>query len=326
MSEKETPRRFTSILGPQMEKFIQAKRACGYRYERGSHLIAAMDRFLVMEGLAVEELGRATVERWTARKPHEKATSQAARIAYTREFAKFLVVHGGNAFVPPRRKMSVPKDFAPHIFTACEIRRILEAVDRLKPDRNSRLRHVVLPEVFRLLYACGIRLREALKLEVADVDLTRGILRIRKSKFRKDRFVPVAPSLLRRLRSYAARMGERREQAVFFPAPHGGVYTNMSLYRAFRNLLMDAKIPHGGRGRGPRLHDLRHTYAVHRLIGWYRQGADLQAKLPVLVDYMGHTTLRGTQHYLHLVAELYPEITTRLEAQFGDVIPEGRGA
>jgi integrase/recombinase XerD len=80
-------------------------------------------------------------------------------------------------------------------------------------------------------------------------------------------------------------------------------------------------MPHGGRGQGPRLHDLRHTFAVHRLAQRYREGADLQAKLPVLATYMGHRILRGTQRYLQLTAKIFPELSRRLDAAYGDCIP-----
>lgn len=82
-------------------------------------------------------------------------------------------------------------------------------------------------------------------------------------------------------------------------------------------------IPHGGRGKGPRIHDLRHTFAVHAMLRWYREGADLDARLPVLATYLGHQSLLGTERYLHLTAELFPEVTARSDAAFGDVIPGG---
>lgn len=88
-------------------------------------------------------------------------------------------------------------------------------------------------------------------------------------------------------------------------------------------MLRIAKIPHGGRGRGPRIHDLRHTFAVRRLEAWYREGADLNAKLPVLSTYLGHESMSGTQRYLQLTAELYPDLAKRIEPSFGSFTPPG---
>jgi integrase len=160
-----------------------------------------------------------------------------------------------------------------------------------------------------------------LRLRVRDVDLDRGVLTVRQGKFRKDRLVPPALSLVSRLRKYADGFGDRPPDAIFFPGPSGGPFSLRTVYSLFRKLLLQCRIPHGGRGKGPRVHDLRHGFAVHRLLRWYREGADLDAKLPLLATYLGHQHLSGTQRYLHLTAELFPDIVARVDAAFGDVIP-----
>jgi integrase len=187
------------------------------------------------------------------------------------------------------------------------------AIDKIHIDPRAPRRHLIMPALFRVLYACGLRVGEALRLRVGDVDLDAGVLTIWQGKFRKDRLVPLSPSLLGYLCRYHAEMGKRAADAVFFPAPHGGVYSLPAAYTAFRWMLRTAKIPHGGRGEGPRVHDLRHTFAVRRLEAWYREGADLATKLPVLATYLGHESLAGTQRYLQLTAELYHDLAKRLE-------------
>jgi integrase len=202
-----------------------------------------------------------------------------------------------------------------------ELRKFFQAVDALEPTARSPLRHLIMPEVFRLLYGCGFRVREVLKLRVRDVDLNQGIITVRQGKFRKDRLVPPVLPLVNRLRKYAARFENRPPDAIFFPGPSGGPFSLRAVYTLFRQLLLQCGIPHAGRGKGPRIHDYRHLFAVHTLRRWYRDGADLDAKLPLLATYLGHQHLSGTQRYLHLTAELFPEITTRADAAFGDVIP-----
>lgn len=156
---------------------------------------------------------------------------------------------------------------------------------------------------------------------LADVDLDRGILTVREGKFGKDRLVPPTLPLVQRLQKYAAGFGARPPAAYFFPSPQDGAWSIQAVYSLYRRLLLQCGIPHAGRGKGPRVHDLRHAYAVHTLLRWYREGADLDAKLPVLATYLGHQSLAGTQRYLHLTAELFPEISVRSDAAFGDVIP-----
>jgi integrase/recombinase XerD len=194
-------------------------------------------------------------------------------------------------------------------------------VDALEPTARSPLRHLIMPEVFRLLYGCGFRVSEVLKLQVRDVDLNQGIITVRQGKFRKDRLVPPALPLVNRLRKYAAHFENRPPNAIFFPAPSGRPFSLYTVYRLFRQLLLQCGISHGGRGKGPRIHDARHLFAVRALRRWYQDGADLDAKLPLLATYLGHVNLSETQHYLHLTAELFPEITARADAAFGDVIP-----
>jgi integrase len=124
-----------------------------------------------------------------------------------------------------------------------------------------------------------------------------------------------------RLRKYAGSFENGPLDATFFPAPDAGPYSLRTVYGLFRKLLLECGIAHAGRGKGPRIHDFRHTFAVHTLLRWYRDGEDLDAKLPLLATYLGHQNLLGTQRYLHLTAELFPEITARVEAAFGEVIP-----
>jgi integrase len=211
--------------------------------------------------------------------------------------------------------------FAPYIFTRSEVAALLDRVDHLPPTPHSPDRHLIMPEIFRLLYGCGFRVNEVLQLRVADVDLDCGVLTVRDGKFGKDRLVPPHIDLVRRLRRYTDIFGKRPAKAFFFSPRLGEPYRVNAVYLVFRKALFQLGIPHGGKSKGPRVHDLRHCFAVHTLLRWYEEGADLNAKLPILATYLGHQTLKGTQRYLHLTAELFPQITQRVNAAFGDVIP-----
>ena len=313
---------FQSILAPFMDRFLQEKHACGYRYHEPTRILRHLDHFLVQEGLTTDELPRSIAQKWLAKRTHESPRTHQQRIMVVRQFSRFLCRLGYSAYVPdstlaPREQSS----FAPRILTPEEVRKLFQAVDALEPTARSPLRHLIMPEVFRLLYGCGFRLGEVLNLRVRDADLDQGIVTVRQGKFRKDRLVPLALSLVNRLRKYAASFDNRPLDRIFFPAPNGGPFCLRTVYGLFRKLLLQCGIPHAGRGTGPRIHDLRHTFAVHTLLRWYRNGEDLDAKLPLLATYLGHQHLSGTQRYLHLTAELFPEITARLDAVFGEVIP-----
>ena len=318
----DSPNGFQSVLSVCMEKFLQEKYACGYAYREATRILRRLDDFLVQEELATCVLPGPIARKWLAKKAHESAQTQRHRITLVRQFSRFLLRLGYSAYVPDSTFATrSTTTFVPRMLTDEELRKFFQAVDALKPTARSSLRHLIMPEVFRLLFGCGFRAGEVLKLRVRDVDLNQGIITVRQGKFRKDRLVPPALPLVNRLRKYAAHFEDRPPDAIFFPGPSGRPFNLSTIYKLFRQLLLQCGIPHGGRGKGPRIHDARHLFAVRVLRRWYQYGEDLDAKLPLLATYLGHVNLSGTQHYLHLTAELFPEITARADAAFGDVIP-----
>ena len=313
---------FHSPLGPLLLGFLDEKRACGYRYASEERLLRALDRFLLGEPLAGPELPRAVLERWMDPRAPVRPRTHRLRRTLARQLAQFLLRHGCPAYLPP--PASAPRlrqDFTARIFSRAELCGLLTAADHLPVSSGSLRRHLVMPELFRLLSGCGLRVGEALRLRVRDVDLQGGVLTIRQGKFRTDRLVPVDPAFAVRLRRYAAALGPRPDDEPFFPSPRGGPYGYKAIYRTFRQLLQQAGIPHAGRGHGPRLHEMRHAFAIYRLERWYREGVDLNAKLAHLATYLGHRSLVGTQTYLQLTHTLFLDLAGRLERTVGHAIP-----
>ena len=316
---------FQSVLSALMEKFLQEKHACGYAYREQTRILRDLDKLLVQKGLATHEIPGSMAREWIAKKPHESAGTQQLRMSLVRQFSRFLLRLGYSAYVPDSTLAARNRStFVPRMLTDEELRKFFREVDALEPTARSPWRHLMMPEVFRLLYGCGFRVGEVLKLRVRDVDLNQGVITVRQGKGRKDRLVPPALALVDRLRKYAARFENRPPDAAFFPGAKGGPLSLRTVYTLFRRLLLQCGIPHAGRGKGPRIHDARHLFAVRALRRWYRDGEDLDAKLPLLATYLGHQHLSGTQRYLHLTAELFPEITARADAAFGEVIPQRR--
>lgn len=313
---------FQSAIAPWLRDFVLEKRAIGYRYDIEQRLLQRIDRLIVEHGHHETTLRRTLLEAWMTRTAHEAPTTHAARISVVRQLARFLQRQGVLVEMPPTPPRSLKHaDFRARIFSPDEITRLFAALDRISPHVLAPHRDRVMPALFRVLYGCGLRLGEALHLRVLDVDLVAGVLTIHQGKFRKDRLVPMSPSLVAYLRRFHADIGERPAETVFFPAPHGGRYSHHAAYMTFRWMLRAAKIPHGGRGQGPRIHDFRHTFAVRRLEAWYREGVDVGAKLPVLSSYLGHESIAGTQRYLQLTVSLHPDLSSALEQHYGTLIP-----
>jgi integrase/recombinase XerD len=183
------------------------------------------------------------------------------------------------------------------------------------------LRHLIMPVLFRTIYACGLRASEARLLRAGDVDTGAGVLQLRDAKGGKDRQVPVSAPLRERLADYHAHVLGRPGADWFFPGTSGQPLTLGNIDKNFRRFLWQARIPHGGRGYGPRVHDLRHAFAVNNLRSWFARGEDVGALLPVLQAYMGHSSIADTAYYLRLTAESYPHINAQVQHAIGDVVP-----
>ena len=320
------PLDFTSAIAPIIEEFIAQKKAVGYRYECEHRQLYNFDRFLREKGLSSRALPRHLVMEWTGKRPDEAPRTHHFRFGIVQRLAAFMARRGYDVYVPDAKlKPLAQSNFAPYIFTHEEIRRFIASADFLPTSSASLLRHVVVPELFRILYCCGLRIGEAVRLTLADTDLEQGILTIKESKFHKDRLVPLSPEVNQRLKRLQERLGKREPAAPLFPRQDGKPYSASSIYKNFRDILQRSGILHRGKGKGPRLHDLRHTFACHAMEKWYRDGADLNNKLPVLAAYMGHRWLLGTQQYLHLTLELSAELSCRLDKTYGYVIPERAG-
>jgi site-specific recombinase XerD len=232
-----------------------------------------------------------------------------------RGFYRYAVSRGYVATVPlPTRLPKRPPPFVPYIYSHEELRRLLETAAAYQ-GRGSVVEAVTIRTLVLLLYGAGLRLSEAINLDRADVDTDHAILTIRQTKFGKTRLVPFGCQLGSALARYAVRGPKRTApKAPFFTTHAGARLKQHTVQRRFRRICAQADIRRSDAGRfQPRLHDLRHTFAVHRLVSWYQQGADVQRLLPQLSTYLGHTSLVCTQVYLSMTPELLHEASKRFE-------------
>lgn len=317
--------RFTGPLAAVLHGLVAEKQGAGYRYGKTARDLLRLDRFCMSVGHHETSLPRELVLCWIAKQAHETETTRHHRVSLIRIVGEYMQRCGYLAYVYPRHTDSrTPSRYTPYIFSRTELARLFTSVDACGPDRASPQRHTVFPTLFRLLYGCGLRVSEALALRVRDVDLAAGTVHIRGAKFGKERVVPLHPSLVERFRQYLPTSPVLTDpDRSVFPSSQGGAYSVSTVYVYFRRFLWAAGISHGGRGRGPRLHDMRHSFAVHCLQRWVTDGVELSVALPYLSAYLGHTDLKGTQDYLRLTAELYPHIVAAVERQFGPMLPGG---
>jgi integrase/recombinase XerD len=179
------------------------------------------------------------------------------------------------------------------------------------------LRQATLATLVGLLYVTGMRIGETIRLDQADVDYRQELLVVRNSKFNKSREVPIHPSTVAALRAYEDRRDElcpRRESPAFFVSPAGTRLLYCNVHLAFLGMVRDAELTPRSATCRPRPHDLRHSFAVSTLVEWYRDGEDVQARLPQLSTYLGHVHPANTYWYLSAAPELLGLAAARLEA------------
>ncbi len=233
-------------------------------------------------------------------------------------FYRYAISRGHASRSPlPDNEPRPPKSAPPHIYSLDELKRLFDPrTMQLTKRRTGHLDAMTFRTLLFLLYGAGLRLGEASRLATSDVDLVQGILTIRDAKSYKSRLVPIGSDLLRILERYTSARKtfpiEQRNSLFFLATRTGAPLAPSTVQAAFDRLRLSVGIDGGSNAtRIPRLHDLRHTFAVHQLTDWYRRGKDVQRLLPVLSIYLGHTDLEGTKVYLPMTPELLQHASSR---------------
>ena len=244
---------------------VAQKRAVGFKYVAEERVLARFAAFSRAEFGDLQAPSQASVEAWIAaaqRRGVRPATLQCLT-APLRELARWLGRRGIPAYVLPTGTLPRPARYVPHIFTDAELAALFAQTDRCRYDAQVPFRHLVMPVLFRMIYACGLRASEARLLRVRDVDIGAGVLTIRDAKGGRDRQIPLSEPLRVRLAEYHIRLaGHPSRGEWFFPGRAGQPLTLGNIEKNFRRFLWQARISHGGRGHGPRVHDLRHSFVV----------------------------------------------------------------
>lgn len=322
-----TPRyEFHSVFAPLIYGYLEQKTTLGNKTILPGNSLRQFDRYCVAVNWDNVELSETLVNNYLNSKAGEKAQTHSKRISVLKCFSQYLRRAGiPVSWVPVPGYACLPNRYIPYIFTRVEIVNIMNVADRMKPAAGGSKFHVVFPTILKILYACGLRISEALALKVGDVDLDHGFLIIRNAKFGKQRKLPISHSLLECLRIY--RMANASHIGIdadhwFFPTAKGECYSQRTFYDKFRQILWQAGISHQGKGKGPRVHDLRHTFAVHSLQQNVEMGKDIYTSLTGLMVYLGHSQISSTEYYLRLTAEVFPDFLERADSMCANAIPE----
>lgn len=287
--------------------------------------LSRFDRLTIVRRETTIGISKELFDVWSDPLPQESDTNRYTRISMLRQFSGYLQLIGYDSHIPRLPKYNAT--FVPYIFTQAELAAIFRASDKLFLKRRYMYSQVcAMPTLVRMLYGTGLRVGEALNLKHGDVHLESGYLLLSTSKNGQERMVPISLSLVEVCKDYflyKQKQGiDTGAGAYFFTAPNGNPCRSNTIYEIFRTVLYKAGIPHQGRGKGPRVHDLRHTFCVNALLKLSETGMDLYCSMPILSTYIGHRSVEATNGYVRLTSELYPRLLGKVNAAYQYVFPE----
>lgn len=298
---------FQSIFSPYLKDYLAERKANGYKYDNHRHCLSKFDAYCWERNVDKAEITQELIDGFCYGEEYLDSSTIHLKEVSLLNFLNYL--NGiGIPVVPFKVKYSPRKNsgFTPHIFTNDELRWLFAAIDNQPPAKNSSA-HLTDPVLFRLLLGSGLRISEALGLQIRDFNYEQKYIVLLETKNQKQRLVPIADSVAERIQSLILGTcdSSNPDEHIFKPAGRNH-YRVASINRHFQEYLRQAGIPHTD--NGPRIHDLRHTFCVKCFHRWITNGKDLENLVPYLSAYLGHTDFSGTEVYLRLTAEMYPEL------------------
>jgi integrase len=298
-----------------LEEYLTVRRALGFTLRNAGGLLKGFLAYAEREGAS--SITTELAVRWAMEQKNCQPAQWANRLSLVRRFARYVSALDPGTEIPPLGLL--PHRFhrkGPYLYTDEEIVHLIEAAKKLRSRLG--LRAATYATLFGLLAVTGMRMSEPLAFDRDDVDLARGILTVRRTKFGKSRILPVHASTREALQRYRAVRDQICPQAQsFFVSERGKRLTSERVWWTFVRLSHQIGLRGPADRHGPRLHDLRHRFAVQTLLGWYRAGLNVEQHLPELSAYLGHAHVHDTYWYISAVPELLQLATLRLEGKGG---------
>lgn len=316
---------FWGIYAPYIIQFIDSKRSLGFKYSTEETIYSIFDRFTMKMGETKVGISKELAEKWCMQRNNESSSYWYHRCMCISQLSSHLSKIGIRSYIPrlPQQKSS----FTPYIFSKNEVAALFNASDRLRVQRKMMNSIIfIMPCLLRLLYGTGLRISEIVALRNHDVDLSENFLIVKDSKNSKQRMIPISDSLSAVCKDYVNHRDllplQKSGGDYFFISLNGSSCTTDAVYRWFRKILNSAGIPFAGNHHGPRVHDLRHTFAVTSLAQMAESGVDLYCNLPILSTYLGHQSYKATNAYVRLTAEMYPQLLSNTDLVCLNVFPD----
>lgn len=305
-------------LGQAVQEYLALRRSLGFKLRSAGTYLTKFAAFLEARGAS--HITTALALEWVQQRPSAQPATQAQWLGHVRGFARHYRASDPQTEIPPPGLMPFHATRArPYLYSEEEIIRLLQCALDL-PSANG-LRPWTYHCLLGLLSVTGIRIGEAIRLQLEDVDLKEGLLTIRNTKFGKSRLIPIHRSTMEVLEQYRARRTRFlgcSSASAFFITSRGHPLDMGDIHRTFYTLSRQIGLRAADASHGPRLHDFRHRFAVQTLLRWYRSGEDVECRLPVLSTYLGHVHIADTYWYLSACPELMGLAVARLEQHWGE--------
>lgn len=313
--------RFESFLKSYLQGFMSLCRSQGKIYRDEEYTLCGFDRFLKSYPGHPKQLSDLIIRQWLNLFSQCRPSSLYRKITLIRRFCIYVRRFDSGAHVPDSSFIKTPPPFLPYIYSREQLLNLLKASRELKPSLCFPLRPQMFYLVLLLLYTTGMRLGEVLKLRFSDIDWKDKTIFIRQTKFFKSRAVPLSSSMTKELKYHI----QLCRQSGFLTTPESLLFQNpyrqnacrhSTIQRWFQEILPEIGLKPTRGHNNPRVHDMRHTMATHRLENWYKENENVQSKLSLLSAYLGHVNIASTQRYLTMTTELLQEASKRFNQYF----------
>jgi integrase/recombinase XerD len=322
---------FVSSLAISLDTYLANRRALGRCYHGEEIMLRRWDDFLFHHYGKAPAITSEMFHSWAQTMPHLTPTVRRNRLRTVRNFLLFHAREHPKTYIPDILTFPRPSPHKlPRLVSENEMARVLATADQLSPSNHNPMRGATVRLALVLLFCCGLRRGELLRLKLEHFDSTENLLRIEATKFHKSRLVPLSDSVLDELRNFLNlrrryRLAVQPESFLIWsnnPLAHELGYSPHPLREDWRSLCLATKVL-DEQGRPPRIHDLRHSFAINALHRWYRSGVNVQTKLPHLATYLGHVSPASTLHYIHLTPGLRQEASKRFHQYSERIFTEG---
>ena len=320
---------YNSFLGPYLKAYLDLRVHIGATSYHRDTRARSLDFYVWCQNriTSLNHITEQVILHWIHSDPTHSHATKNTHLTFARGFFNYLLRQGLVRENPARSLTHLKTTpYKPYIYNLQDIARILTAAKTAYVRDRDGFRGLTFHTLLFLIYACGLRLGEALNLKIKDVDFTENTLALWKTKFHKERLVPFSPSTARKLNDYLTvrlkRYPLKDAGATFFCHAGGPLRGNGPTDRRFRIIVHHTGIAKPGDLPKPRIHDLRRAFAIHRLYKWYQDGCDIKNKLPLLATYMGHVNIENTQVYLTVTLALLREADRRFQSGYENLVKD----